>query len=311
MFAVNLYRNRELILRLVKRDLRVRYKSSVLGFLWSVAKPLLLVGIYAFVFDIVLQAPLGARGIPYSLHVMAGLLPWFYFAGAVSESMNVILGNANLIKKIRLPHEVFPVAAVLGNLIHFLLALPVLFAFMAWAKIWPGWETLYLAPLIALETVLAVAFALFLSALNVFYRDIASAFEVIFTGWLYATPIIYSLSMPAAVAKFGYAPAAAPALATVFGATPSSAFPQWVFQLYMLNPMTPITLAYRRILLYAQPPGGAGPAPAPEYAAYAGGHDPDLWLLGRLGLCAVTVGILLFLSIRVFRHYSVRFADEV
>jgi len=196
---LSLFRHRELILRLVKRDLKVRYKSSVLGFLWSVAKPLLLVAIYTFAFDTLLNLKLPAPEIPFSMHMMAGLLPWVYFSTAVGESIHVILANASLIKKIRLPNEVFPVATVLSNLGHFLLALPVLFGFMAWKGIFLTWQALWLVPLILLQTALAVALALLLSALTVYYRDVASACEVIFTAWFYATPIIYPISLVAQV----------------------------------------------------------------------------------------------------------------
>ncbi|MCX7011315.1 MAG: ABC transporter permease [Candidatus Sumerlaeota bacterium] len=293
-----LFRHRELILRLVKRDLKVRYKSSVLGFLWSVAKPLLLVAIYTFVFDKVLGLTLEVKEIPFSLHVMAALLPWLFLAAALGESMHVILANGSLIKKIALPHEVFPVATVLGNLAHFLLALPVLFAFMAWKGIGLNWPALWLPALILLETVLAIALALILSALNVFYRDVASAFEVGLTAWFFATPIVYSLQQVARKFAFGAA------------AATGDVWPRWVFDLYMLNPMTPIALAYRRVLLYAYPLGPDKQIPPPEYAAVGGAH-PDLWLVGWLGVSALTTLALLLAGMAIFRHYSRLFADEV
>lgn len=288
-------------MRLVKRDLKVRYKASVLGYLWSVAKPLLLVVIYTIVFDKFLAIPLNpeappGEALPYSAHIMTGLLAWIFFTGAVGESMHVILANGNLIKKVRLPHEVFPVAAVLSNLAHFLLALPVLFAFMGWKGIDLTWQALWLVPLVGLQTMLAVAFALALSALNVFYRDISSAFEAIFTAWLYATPIIYPVGIPAR--HMGLGGAAGP-------------FDSLLFNLYMLNPMAPIVLAYRRVLLYAAPFGPGAESPPPlEYAAFAGTH-PDQWLLIQLGLCALLALALLWIGSRIFSHYSPRFADEL
>jgi len=289
-------RHRELILRLVKRDLKVRYKSSSLGFLWSVAKPLLLVLIYTIVFDVVLGISIGSDQVDfhYSLFIMSALLPWVYFSSSVGEAMHVILSNANLIKKVRLPLEVFPLSTVLGNLIHFLLAMIVVFGFIAWEGIGISPLVLYFPLLVLLQTLLALGMALMFSALNVFYRDIASAFEVIFTAWLYGTPIIYSIQHLAG--KFWPVEGAAE-------------FPLWLFNLYMLNPMTPIVLAYRRILLYATPQGPAQAVPAPEYA-FAGAH-PDLWLLGWLGISALITLILLVIGYAVFKRYSIRFADEV
>jgi ABC-type polysaccharide/polyol phosphate export permease len=312
----SLIRYRELILRLVKRDLKVRYKSSVLGFLWSVAKPLLLVVVYTFVFDFLFGAELriekdGAKilgaEIPYALYVMAGLLPWVYFATAVGESMNSILANGNLIKKIALPHEVFPAATVLGGLVHFLLAMPVLIAFMAWSNIGLSWQVLWLIPLIALQTVLAMAFALLLSALNVFYRDISSAFEVIITAWLFATPIIYPLAM--AAEKFGVGTGGQSMRVVGDGDGGNSLVP-WMFQLYMLNPMTPIVIAYRRVLLFAAPLGDAQITPDPEYVSFVKGNC-DMWLAGQLGICAVTTVVLFLIGSYVFKRQSRYFADEV
>jgi len=312
----NLIRYRELTLRLVKRDLKVRYKSSVLGFLWSVAKPLLLVVVYTFVFDFLFGTELniekdgnaipGAE-IPYALYVMAGLLPWVYFSTAVGESMNSILANGNLIKKIALPHEVFPAATVLGGLVHFLLAMPVLIAFMAWSNIGLSWQVLWLIPLIALQTVLAMAFAMLLSALNVFYRDISSAFEVIITAWLFSTPIIYPLVM--AAEKFGVG-SGGQSMKVVEGGGGGGTLAPWMFQLYMLNPMTPIVIAYRRVLLFAVPLGDSQTIPDPEYVSFGYGN-PDMWLAGQLAICAATTIVLFLIGSRVFRRKSRFFADEV
>lgn len=289
-------RHRELIMRLVKRDLKVRYKSSSLGFLWSIAKPLLLVVIYTIVFDIVLDIGVGAEQVDfhYSLFIMVALMPWIYFASTVGESMQVILGNANLVKKVRLPLEVFPLSSVIGNLIHFLLAMIVVFAFIAWEGVGFSWSALWFPALVLLQSILVVGFALLLSALNVFYRDIASAFEVILTAWLYGTPIIYSIAHVGKVFGFGGGEAK---------------LPQWLFHLYMLNPMTPLILAYRRIFLYATAQGSGTVVPAPEYAFI--GANPDLWLLKWVGISTLTSLIIFALSWAIFQHYAKYFADEV
>ncbi len=288
-------RHRELIMRLVKRDLKVRYKASSLGFLWSVAKPLLLVLVYAIVFDKVLQLKLpnaSELNFGYSLFIMAGLLPWIFFSTSVAESMYVILNNANLVKKVRLPLEVFPLSTVIGNLIHFLLAMIVVLIFIFACGIRPSAPMLLFPLIVLLETLLAIGFALMLSALNVFYRDIASAFEVIFTAWMYGTPIIYSVDLAARAFGLG-------------GGT--GHLPSWLFNLYMLNPMAPIVLAYRRILLYSSPQGAAHVVPVPEYAAFAN----DGWLMGWLGVSAIVTILLLVGGWLIFQRYSRSFADEV
>src|SRR5450830_1786654 len=123
----DIWRVRGLLHTLVRRDLLVRYQSSVLGFLWSFAKPVALVAIFQFAFGTVLGMGSAASGVPLSLHLLVGILVWSFFARSVAEGHWAVLSHANLIKKVRLPVEVFPTTTVVGNLINFLLGMVVVF----------------------------------------------------------------------------------------------------------------------------------------------------------------------------------------
>ncbi|MBI3736750.1 ABC transporter permease, partial [Candidatus Sumerlaeota bacterium] len=187
----SVWKSRNLLANLVRRDLTVRYKATVMGFFWSFAKPLAYMVIYQVVFGQILALQIRESRIPYALHILAAILPWTFFTGATSEAMNSILGSANLIKKVKLPLEVFPLAAVVSQAIHFALAMIVLVAGMIVYGIAPGPGILLLPVLAAIQFVLILAVSLLLASLNVFYRDVASIWEVGLAAWFYATPIIY------------------------------------------------------------------------------------------------------------------------
>ncbi len=281
----SLWHSRNLLLNLVRRDLTVRYRSTVLGFFWSFAKPLAYMGIYHVIFGEMLDLRVRQPEIPYALHVLAGILPWTFFIGASGEAMGSILASANVVKKVKLPLEVFPAAAVCSHAVHFFLAMTVLVGGMVVVGLAPG-PAFLLFPLIALlQLLLVAAVALFLAALNVFFRDVASLWEVIATGWLYATPIIY----PAYVAteefqRRGW---------------------DWAYWAFLANPMTPITIAYRRVMLY----GALSPGEAQGSALHL--EMDDAQLLGTLGMAGLVSLVLLAVAYRVFTRLSRRFADEL
>lgn len=291
-----IWRSRELIFTLVKRDLKVRYKSSALGFLWSFGRPLFLMIVITAVFSTLVGIRAGHPLLPYPLHLLAALLPWMFFAGSTSESLFSILGNANVVKKVWLPGEVFPASTVIGQLIHFALALSVLAVFVLGYAVFgriphghegegqalgmlmvPGWEIVLLPFLVALQTLFTFGICLILSALNVFYRDTSSIAEIVLSAWFYVTPIIYP-------ANFARVELAEKGLTGVY----------W---LYLCNPMTPIILAYRRILF--------GPIfrHAPEVS--------DDTILKGLCISLASTVFLLFLGMRLFQRMSRRFADEL
>jgi lipopolysaccharide transport system permease protein len=218
---VTLVRYRALIESLVSRELKARYRGSVLGFLWSFVNPLLLLLTYTFVFTVVIpnrQADIQ----PYFLFLFCGILPWTWLQGSLAESSGVIIASGNLIKKVLFPAEVLPTVTVLANLAHFVLGLPVLLAFLIWkGKL--AWTVLLLPLPIFVQLVLSLGLAFFLSALTVHFRDIQNIVTHVLHLWFFATPIIYSY---AAIA------------------------PGPLRQALRLNPMTHVIVMYQQVLFY-------------------------------------------------------------
>jgi lipopolysaccharide transport system permease protein len=190
-------RYRALIQSLVARELKARYRGSVLGFFWSFINPLTLLLIYSFVFKYVM--PAAVRGIDnYPLFMFCGLLPWTWFASSLTESSGVLISGGNLIKKVLFPAEILPIVTVTANMIHFFLALPILAVFLVYYQApltIP--ELLWFPVVVAVQYVFTLACALLLSALTVHFRDIKDILANVLTLWFFATPIIYSyLHMP-------------------------------------------------------------------------------------------------------------------
>jgi ABC-2 type transport system permease protein len=288
-----IWKVRELLFTLVRRDLIVRYQSSVLGFLWSFAKPLALVGIFQIAFKHILGVT--AR-VPFSLHLLVGILAWAFLARCIGEGHWVILAHSNLIKKVKLPVEVFPATTVIGNLVNYALAMLVVFPIILIIMSRESGVSWLQAPvqllLFALVTVLLVALAfaltLLVSAVHVFYRDVESVTEIVLQAWFYATPIVYPMDLL-------YKKAVGTGL-NAFAKLGGADYARFVEILYWLNPMTPICIAYRRILLYRDPPGL---------------EAPDQTVLLYLGVAACTTFILYMISQAIFRRCSRHFADEV
>jgi ABC-type polysaccharide/polyol phosphate export permease len=185
-----LVRYRGLVESLVSRELKARYRGSVLGFLWSFVNPLLLLLTYTLVFTVIL--PNRQPDIqPFFLFLFCGILPWTWFQSALAESSGVLIASANLIKKVLFPAEVLPTVCVLANLAHFLLGLPILLLFLAWrGKL--AWTAVLLPLPILVQLVLTLGLALFLSALTVHFRDISNILTHVLHLWFFATPVIYS-----------------------------------------------------------------------------------------------------------------------
>ena len=198
----SLFRYRELIRNLVLKDLKLKYRDSVLGFLWSLANPLLLILVYSFVFSHILRG--GPPNFAYFL--MVGILPWNFFAQSLTMSTGSILDNGNLIRKVALPMEVFPVATVLFNLAQFLFAMVVFFP-MAWLffKVPVGWSWINFLPVLALQILFTLGLCFFISAATVFYRDVRHFTEIFLMLFFWLTPIIYDVqSAPATLKKVLY-----------------------------------------------------------------------------------------------------------
>jgi lipopolysaccharide transport system permease protein len=214
---------RELLYFLTKRDIKVRYKQTILGGLWAVIQPAFTMIVFTLFFGRLAKVP--SDGLPYPIFVYAGLLPWTYFANAVSNSGNSLVGSANLITKVYFPRLMVPASAALAGLLDFFIALFVLGALIIYYQFLPGVGILLFPFLVALTFLCAVGVGLWLSALNVQYRDIRYAIPFLIQIWMFLSPVIY----PVSLVKDKY---------------------QW---LLALNPMGGVIHAYRASLLGHQP----------------------------------------------------------
>jgi ABC-type polysaccharide/polyol phosphate export permease len=185
-----LFRYRLLISSLVGRELKARYRASVLGFLWSFINPLLLLLTYGLVFKYVFPGARPQNMEPYFLFLFCGLLPWTWFQSSIAEAAGVLIAGGNLIKKVLFPAEVLPIVAVLANMVNFLLGLPIIIVFLIWAgRLRPSALLLPLPLLVQL--VFTVGLALFFSALTVHFRDLQDILGHILHLWFWGSPILY------------------------------------------------------------------------------------------------------------------------
>src|SRR3954471_24727017 len=185
-------RYRGLIQSLVARELKARYRGSVLGFFWSFFNPLLLLLVYSIVFKYIMTASRDARVEPYALFMFCGILPWTWFASSLTEASGVLIAGGNLIKKVLFPAEILPIVTVLANMVHFFFGLVILAGFLLYYQRPLNLAELALFPVVVLvQLVLTLGFALILSALTVHFRDIRDILSNLLTFWFFATPIIY------------------------------------------------------------------------------------------------------------------------
>jgi ABC-type polysaccharide/polyol phosphate export permease len=222
----HLFRYRGLVSALVARELKARYRGSVLGFLWSFINPLLLLLIYTFIFTVVQPAAVGDRPDHFALFMFCGILPWTWFASSLLESSNVLIAGGNLIRKVLFPAEVLPIVTVFAGLAHFFLGLPILVAFLVYYRVPVIWTDLLWFPVVVLiQLVLTLGLALFLSALTVHFRDVRDLLSNLITLWFFATPIVYTMAQA----------------------------PPAVQRLLNLNPFTHLAVAYQEVLLIPGP----------------------------------------------------------
>jgi lipopolysaccharide transport system permease protein len=220
-----LWRYRELIFFLTWRDIKVRYKQAVLGIAWAILQPLLTMLIFTVIFGILLKTP--SQNIPYPLFSLTALLPWTLFATALQRSSVSLVGNANLITKIYFPRLAIPLSSVIAALVDFLVSFVVLLGVMIYYHYWPGWNIFWLPLLVLLALLTALSVGLWLSALNVQYRDIQHMVPFIIQVWLYASPIVY----------------------------PIETIPEGIWRwLYGLNPMVGVIQGFRWALVGGDPP---------------------------------------------------------
>ena len=220
-----LWRYRELIYFLTWRDIKVRYKQATLGIAWAVLQPLMTMVIFTVIFGTLLKTP--SQGIPYPLFSLTALLPWQLFASALQRSSTSLVGNANLLTKIYFPRLAIPLASIFAALVDFLISFVVLIGVMIYYRYMPGWNALWLPLLVLLALLTALAVGLWLSALNVQYRDIQQIVPFLIQVWMYASPIVYPIeTIPAGIWRW----------------------------LYSLNPMVGVIQGFRWALLGGTPP---------------------------------------------------------
>lgn len=213
---------RELLYFLAWRDVKVRYKQTAIGVVWVVLQPLLTMVIFSVIFGQLLSVP--TDGEPYPVFAFVALLPWTFFAGALSRSGHSLVADANLIAKVYFPRLIMPFAAVLSMLVDFAISFIILLGMLAFYGIVPGPAVLALPLLLLLAFLTALGFGLWLSALNVKYRDVGYVIPFLVQFWLFLTPVAY----------------------------PSSIIPEsWRF-LYSLNPMAGVVDGFRWALLGEQ-----------------------------------------------------------
>ena len=187
---LRLSRHSLLIRALVVRELKARYRASVLGFLWSFLNPLVLLAVYALVFSFYLRS-----GVPdYAAFLACGLLPWVWFSSSLMEGTTSIVNGSNLVNKALFPAEVLPIVPVVSNLVHFLLGLPILVGFLAIYGHPPTWLILLLPLLLLAQFLFTTALVLVLSTLNVFFRDTQHIIGNLLTLWFFLSPVVYQAS---------------------------------------------------------------------------------------------------------------------
>ena len=227
MFAnlANLFRYRGLIQSLVVRELKARYRGSVLGFFWSFVNPLMLLLVYTFVFKFVL--PNDTKGLqPYSLFLFCGILPWNWFASSLTEASGSLIAGGNLIKKVLFPAEIPPIVSVLTNMVNFFLGLFILVPWLIYfGRLHLSPDLLWFPVAVAVQLVFTLGLGLFLSALTVHFRDIRDLLANILTLWFFSTPIIYSWQQDN-VRKYK--------------------------QLFDLNPFTHLAISYQEVLFFGE-----------------------------------------------------------
>ncbi len=184
---------RELLGFLVWRDIKVRYKQTALGVAWVVLQPVISTLVFTFIFGGLLNVP--SNGLPYAVFAYAGLLPWQYFASALTRTSSNLVDNTNLITKVYFPRLIIPLSGVVSSLVDFAVGLVMLAVLMVIFRIQLTWTVLLLPAFLALAMATALGFGLWLSALNVRYRDIKQLLPFVVQLWMYITPVIYPVTI--------------------------------------------------------------------------------------------------------------------
>jgi lipopolysaccharide transport system permease protein len=188
-----LWEYRELLYFLTWRDIKVRYKQTALGAAWAIIQPVFTMVLFSLFFGRLAKMP--SDGVPYPLFSMAGLVPWTFFLYGLTQSSNSLVGSQNLIKKVYFPRLVIPISSLCSGLVDFAIAFVILFVMMFYYGITPGWNIFWIPAFILLTVVTSLGVGLWLSALNVQYRDVRFTIPFLTQFWMFATPIAYPSSL--------------------------------------------------------------------------------------------------------------------
>lgn len=217
-----LYNYRDMLSNLVKKDLRTRYKGSVLGFLWTFVNPLLQLLVYTLVFSVIMRAGIDK----YYIYLFVALVPWIFFSTSLTASSSSIIANKDLIKKIYFPRLIIPMSIVNGAFMNMIFTMVVVFLALIFSGIGMSKYIIFLPIIMLLEYLLALGISFIVSSLNVYFRDLEHILGIVTMAWMYMTPILYDINM----------------------------VPENLQGIFKLNPMTPIILAFRDILYYKTMP---------------------------------------------------------
>jgi ABC-type polysaccharide/polyol phosphate export permease len=222
--VAELVRYRELIRNLVARDLKVRYRNSVLGFVWCLLNPLLMMAVFTFVFTVLMRSSLPN----YPVFILVGILAWNFHSTAISGAITSITSNSALVTKVYFPREVLPLSTVLANAVNFVLALVALFAMIIAFRIHLSATIVFLPIILAVQIIFSCGLALILAALTVFYRDVQNIMETLLLAWFFLTPVVWRMD---------------------------DIFPRYGRVMYIVNPLASIISAYRDVLYSGGMPG--------------------------------------------------------
>ncbi len=219
-----LWQYHELLYFFTWRDVKVRYKQTGLGFLWAIIQPLFMMVVFSVFFGMLANIP--SEGVPYPLFNLAALLPWTLFAEGLTRSTTSMVTNANIMTKVYFPRLIMPISGILSPLVDFAAAFSILIVMMAYYGFVPGWNVIFLPVFILFAVMTSLAVGLWLSALNVQYRDFQYTLPFLIQFWLFASPVVY----------------------------PSTLLPESIRWLYGLNPMAGVIEGFRWALLGTDPP---------------------------------------------------------
>lgn len=284
-----IFASRELLANLIRKELNVQYKNSILGFVWSMLNP----AMYLVIFWVVFDKFLGA-GIPFfPIYLLSGLLAWNLWSGSLGGAVTSLLGNAALVTKVYFPREVLPLASIGANLSHFTFQFVILIiGVLIFRFSVSGWAMLLLPAALVVELILLVGLALMAAVLNVYVRDVEHLLGLMLLAWFWMTPIVYPIAF----------------VQDNLAETPI------LWSIYRLNPMTSIVLAFQRAI-YGEAGSGGGTGGSVRGLVDAPARvlvdAPLSWYWTNLAIVGLAACVVLVVGWAIFRRLEYRLAEEL